>query len=363
MPDDPQDQQPHFIARTAGTLVLACVAAVAALYFGRDFLVPIAFAVLLTALFRPVVRGLQHVRVPAPAGAAAVVLGLMVLMAVAGVGLAGPVQNWIAAAPQRFAAAQERFEKLRRPVRQVTEVANRIEQAAQGPTSNPSASAAAAPSSAAPPAGLVSRLFGTTTKFVSGLIEVLLLLFLLLATGDLFPRKIVKVMPTPERQAAAEQALDKAESVVLRYLWVTFLINLGQGALVAGVMWLLKMPSPLLWGLATVVLEFVPYLGAAVMVGTLSVIAFATFDHMGHVLAVPGSYLAITTVQNNVVSPLAYGHGLKLNPVAVLLGVLFWWYVWGIPGAFMAVPIVAAIKIAADHGRGGAKVVGEFLGE
>jgi predicted PurR-regulated permease PerM len=98
------------------------------------------------------------------------------------------------------------------------------------------------------------------------------------------------------------------------------------------------------------------------MITMLAVTAFATFDGLGHILAVPGSYLIITTLQNNIVSPLAYGDRLKLNPVAVLVGVLFWWFVWGIPGAFLAVPIVATVKIVADRSES-LKPVGEFLGE
>ena len=83
---------------------------------------------------------------------------------------------------------------------------------------------------------------------------------------------------------------------------------------------------------------------------------------MGHILAVPGSYLLITTLQNNIVSPIAYGDRLKLNAVAVLLGVVFWWYVWGIGGAFLAVPIIATVKIIACRTEQFA-AVGEFVGE
>jgi predicted PurR-regulated permease PerM len=148
----------------------------------------------------------------------------------------------------------------------------------------------------------------------------------------------------------------------MRYLWVTLLINLCQGTIIALVLWWLGVPGPVMWGLLTVVLEFIPYLGAAIMMVLLSVVAFATFDSMGHILAVPGSYLLVTTLQNNIVSPLAYGDRLKLNPVAVLLGVVFWWYVWGTPGAFLAVPLIATIKIVACRTERFAPV-GEFLGE
>ena len=90
--------------------------------------------------------------------------------------------------------------------------------------------------------------------------------------------------------------------------------------------------------------------------------AFVTFDELGRILLIPGSYLVITTLQNNLVSPLAYGRRLKLNPVAVLVGVLFWWFLWGVAGAFVAVPIVAAVKALADRVEG-LSTVAEFLGE
>jgi predicted PurR-regulated permease PerM len=111
-----------------------------------------------------------------------------------------------------------------------------------------------------------------------------------------------------------------------------------------------------------VVLEFVPYLGAVVMMVLLTISAVATFDSVGHILAPPAAYLIVTTIQNNIVSPLAYGNGLKLNPVAVLLGVILWWFLWGIPGAFVAVPILAVIKIVSDRVEA-LKPVGELLGE
>ena len=90
--------------------------------------------------------------------------------------------------------------------------------------------------------------------------------------------------------------------------------------------------------------------------------AAASFDGVGHILLPPAAYLLITTLQNNVVSPIAYGNRLKLNPVAVLIGVLFWWFLWGIPGAFVAVPILATIKIIADRTEQ-FRALGEFLGE
>jgi predicted PurR-regulated permease PerM len=112
----------------------------------------------------------------------------------------------------------------------------------------------------------------------------------------------------------------------------------------------------------TVGLEFIPHLGAAGMIGLLTVTAFGQFDSMGSILLVPGSYLVITTLQNNLVSPFVYGQRLQLNPVAVFVGVLFWWFLWGVAGAFLALPFFATLKIVADHVEGLAPLM-TFLGE
>ena len=399
-------------ARTGGIVILAALAVIGALYVGREFFVPIAFAFLLNALFRPVVRLLhRRARFPVSAAAAVVVLGLIALFIVAGYALSGPVKEWVAKAPERFDAAEQKLGRLRRPIQQVQRVTDKIEhatdlggggaatsQSATQPASQPSTRPTARPtdrqpagadgivkadekpgagteskrsesSAPAPPQvpapagpGIAGRFLGTTTTLVGGVTEVLVLLYLLLAADDLFFRKLLKIMPTVRDKKVAGEVVDEAQSVVMRYLWVTLLINLCQGTIIALVLWWLGVPGPVMWGLLTVVLEFIPYLGAAIMMVLLSVVAFATFDSMGHILAVPGSYLLVTTLQNNIVSPLAYGDRLKLNPVAVLLGVVFWWYVWGTPGAFLAVPLIATIKIVACRTERFAPV-GEFLGE
>jgi predicted PurR-regulated permease PerM len=343
--------------RTVSLATLAFIAAVGALYLARDFFIPIAVALLFNALLRPPVRALERIGVAAPAGAALVVLAFVGVLVWGGVALAGPAQRWINEAPKDFAAAQAKLQTFRRSVAKITHAAQQVEKAA---TAEEPGAIAPAPMPAPAGPGLAARLFGTTTAFVAGLVEVMLLLYLLLGVGNLFLRKLLRVV-SREEKAAARTVVDEIKRVIERYVLVTVAINVVQGTAVGLVLWWLDMPNPVLWGVATVFLEAVPYLGATVMVGALSLAAFATFDEIGRILAVPGAYLAITTLQNNVVSPVAYGRGLKLNPVAVLIAVMFWWFLWGVPGAFLAVPIVATAKIVADHTEG-LTAVGEFLG-
>lgn len=351
--------------RTTSLVILAIFATAAGLFFGRELFVPIVFAILLNALFRPLVRFMERFHIPPAIGGAVVVVALVAALTAGGFALAGPMQRWLKEAPDRFSAAQSKLDKLRKPVQQVSQVATQIEHATQNPTTAPTSAESPPPQqvTVAPAStGWATRFLNGSTKIVSALVEVLLLLYLLLAAGDMFVRKLIKIIPLWSDKRAAEDVVEQSQGVVMRYLLVTLCINTGQGIVVGLVMWWLGMPSPLLWGLFTVILEFIPYLGATVMIALLSVIAFATFDNMGHILAVPGSYLIITTLQNNVVSPFLYGQHLKLNPVAVLIGVLLWWFLWGIPGAFLAVPIIATLKIISDHVET-LKPVGEFLGE
>jgi predicted PurR-regulated permease PerM len=118
----------------------------------------------------------------------------------------------------------------------------------------------------------------------------------------------------------------------------------------------------LLWGVMVAALEFVPYLGAATATAVLGVAGLAQFDQLGHALMIPGAYLLINLVQSNLLTPMMLGHRLTLNPVAIFVGLAFFFWIWGVPGAFLAVPILATMKIVCDNIESLAPF-GEFLGQ
>jgi len=151
------------------------------------------------------------------------------------------------------------------------------------------------------------------------------------------------------------------EASVSTYLLTAAAVNILEGVVVAGAMYLVGMPNAPLWGALVTLLEFIPYLGAATMVIILTVAGLATFDDVGRGLLVPAAFLAINLLQANIVTPLVLGHRLALNPVALLVSLAFWFWIWGIPGAFIAVPILATFKVLCDHIETLAPV-GEFLG-
>ena len=338
---------------SVGVGMLATLAGIGALYVGREFFIPIALALLLNALLRPPVRGLERLCIPTMAAAALVVLGLFGGLTAGGFALVDPVRSWVSQLPASLKTAARKLEPARHSLEQVSHATQAVTEPGGTPPAAPAAPAV-------PP--FLAQLFGTTATLIAGLAEVLLLLYLLLASGDLFLRKLVESLPVFRDKRTAVQVTEEVQQAVGRYLGATLLINLGQGVAVGLALWGLGMPHPWLWGGLTVLLEFIPYLGAAGMIGLLAVTAFGQFDRLGFILLVPGTYLVITTLQNNLVSPFVYGQRLRLNPVAVFVGVLFWWYVWGVAGAFLAVPFFATLKIVAEHVEGLAPIA-TFLGE
>jgi predicted PurR-regulated permease PerM len=334
--------------RSASLLIVATVAAGVALYFAQEIFIPIALGLLFTALFRPVVRVLLRFRIPAPATATLVVLGCLALFGTAVFLLSKPVKTWVSEAPKTLAAARGKLEKVRRPIKQVSQAVEKVQKEVTGAGEKSQQAQAAAPTSSPGIPAFVGRVFATTTGILGTLLQTIVIVFLLLATGDLFTRKLAAVMPKPVT-GTADDVVDDAEAVMRRYLVVTVLLSAGQGVVVALTFMLIGMPSPILWGVLTFVFECLPYIGALFMVAAVTITAFATFEGISQILLAPLAYTTISTIQNNLVSPFAYGGGLRVNPLAILLGVLVGWFLWGVAGAFVAVPLLAAVKVFADH--------------
>jgi predicted PurR-regulated permease PerM len=325
------------------------------LYFARAFLLPITIAVLLDFLLSPIIRALKRLHVPEPVGAALVLLVLLGAVGAGGYTLAEPAREWMAKAPESLAKVQSRLRDLRRPVEQVTRTAEQVEAATEVSKRGPDEVVLRGPR-------LSERLFGTTQSLLTGAMETIILLYFLLAAGDMFLQKLIKVLPLLKDKKKAVAIARETEASISTYLFTVALVNIGLGLAVTLVMLLLKMPNALLWGSLAALAEFIPYVGATVMLALLSMAGLAAFPTVGHALLVPGAYLAVNLIQANFISPMVLGRRLTLNPVAILVGLIFWWWIWGVGGAFVAVPLLATFKIFCDHIESLAPI-GEFLGK
>src|SRR5262245_9988835 len=269
-------------AQAVSIVMLATLAGIGALYVGRTLFIPLALALLLNTLLRPVVRALERLRVSTVVGAPLVSLGLLGILVAGGVALVNPVRTWVSQLPANFEAAGRKLAPARQSLEQVSQATHALSESSGAPGAPP-----AAPAQPAVPPFLV-QIFGTTAALVAGLTEVLLLLYLLLASGDLFLRKLVEVLPLFRDKRMAVTVTEQVQQAVTQYIVATLMINVGQGVVVGLALWGLGMPYPWLWGGLTVLLEFIPYLGATGMILLLTVAAFSQFDHIGHILLVPG---------------------------------------------------------------------------
>ena len=209
--------------------------------------------------------------------------------------------------------------------------------------------------------GLTKQLFGGTAAFLGSMTVILFLTYFLLAVGDLFLQKLVAVLPQFRDKRTAVSIARETEAQISVYLFTSTLINIGVGVVTGVAMWLVGMPNAVLWGVVAAVLNFVPYVGAVVNMVVLLLAAVVTFESTSRALLVPAVFLGINLIEGNLVTPMILGHRMRLNTVALFIGFVFFWYIWGIPGAILAVPIMAALKIVCDHIESLAPI-GEFLG-
>ncbi len=344
-------------AATVALVTLAFLAVCVALYVGRGLLMPIAISIMLGFLLRPPVRWLRRRGIKESIGAGIVVLGgVLIAVALARI-LAAPASSWLQRAPQAIESVARKLQSTGGPVAQLEATAAKVEQIASGGAPSRATRQVTQTPARTP---LLRRMFGDLTDFVGGIFSVIFLTFFLLASGDVFMRKITDMMPRGRARMPREISAE-IESSITRYLRTVTLINIALGLATWGVLAALRMPNAALFGMLAGVLNVVPYLGAVATAGILGLAAIASFDSLGRALLVPGAFLLLNVIEANVVTPVLIGREFPLNAVAVFVGLLFWGFVWGVPGAILAVPMMVTIKIFCDRVPS-LRAIGEFLG-
>jgi len=209
---------------------------------------------------------------------------------------------------------------------------------------------------------LGERMFSQATEIVAGGVIMFILLFFLLASGDLFLRKLIRVLPSLADKKRAVEIARQIEQDVSTYLATITVINIALGLAVWGLMTWIGVPNPLLWGVLALVTNYIPYVGAILMIAVLAMVGFLTFDNTTQALMAPGAFVGLNLLESYLVTPMVLGHRLTLNPVVIFLGLTFWGWLWGITGALLAVPIMVVLKIICDHSEP-LRSIGEFLGD
>ena len=334
-------QQP-FDVRSVALTGLFILAAFYTIYFLRAVLLPIVLAWLLSYLLRPIVRTLSRIKIPPLLGAALILLALLSIVTLGVSALAVPASGWLAKAPSGLQELQHKLMPMKRSIAQMAKAGGEIEKLA-----TPNSSSTAAVEVQRHP--ITETLYVHTPEFISSMILLVILLFFLLAYDGVFIGKLIKLLPSFSDKKRAVSIAQDIESQVSRYLFTVTMINCCLGIAVGTTVGLLGLPNPVMWGVMVAVLNFVPYLGALTGIICMTIGAILSFDSLGYALIFPAVYLGFGALEGNFITPWVMGRSLTLNPVLILLSLVFWGWMWGIAGVIIAVPILAAFKIFCAH--------------
>ena len=330
------------------------LAVVYALYFGRDFFMPVVLAFLLALTLTPIVRVLRKRGLPAYFSATLLVLLAGLGVGAAGYMLSGPVVELIANAPSIGRQVTERLSDLRRPLDHLLKISQQIEHLTDV------VDEAGAQKVVVAQPGILSRAAGSLVSIGTSIAITFVLSLFLLASGTLFYEKIVQSFASLSEKKRALRIVYDVEREISRYLFTVALINGGLGVAVGLGLWAIGLPNPFVWGAAAALLNFLPYIGALATILFVAAIALVSFDSLSYAMLAPGWVIICDIVEGQVITPLIVGRRLEVNAVAIFIAVAFWSWLWGIVGALIAVPLLVVIKVFCDH-FDGLRHVGNFL--
>ena len=365
VPDGPVD------VRSVSLVVLATLASLFTLHWASAVFIPVMVGLLFSYALSPVVAWLQACRIPRVVSAAVLILGLVGGVGAAVYALADDASKLIESLPD---AARKLHDVVRSPPGQpdntlttVQKAAAQIEQAAEESTQ------ATAPSRGVQRVQIVKSRFDIKDHLWSGTLGILatlsqvgmvcLITFFLLASGDQFRRKLVKLAgPTLGKKKITLQAMNQIHDQIQRYM----LVQLFTSVLVGVATWLcflaIGLENAAVWGVAAGVLDLIPYVGSVVIGTGSALMGFLQFGSLEMALLVGGTSLVIHVIEAFLLTPWLTSRANKMNPVAIFVGVLAWGWLWGIWGLLLGVPILVVIKAVCDRIED-FKPVGEFLGD
>lgn len=320
---------------------LLLLATLGVLYAAKAIILPVVIAIVLKLLLNPGLRFLERWRVPRIVAALMLIMSVTAFIVGLGAALAGPAGDWFAKLPTAIPRMQERLEFLREPV----EIVRRFFHAVRGMTQLDVAMVTIP----AAEGSLPEQLFAGTWNFAAGLFTTGLLLFFLLIDGDTFLRKLVEVLPKFSDKRRAVEISQQIESDISGYLVTITAMNVLVGLATGLVMWACGVGDPVLWGVVALLLNYVPILGPLLGVGLFFLVGLLTLDGIWEALLPASLYLGIHVAEGEGITPMLLAKRFTLNPVLVILALVFWYWMWGVPGAILAVPIMAVTKIVCDR--------------
>ena len=312
-----------------------------ACYAAAEIVLPIVLAFVLMLVLQPAMRLLERWHLPR--GLAALALIVMLFGALIGLGtaLSGPAANWAQKLPEGIPKLQERLSFLSQPVAAFQKFVSRAEGLASAEANAISVKVEGT--------GLSDRLITGTRYTVTGSLETVLVLFFLLISGDIFLRRLVEVLPRFKNKRQAVDISNQIESDISAYLFTITIMNGAVGVATGTAVALAGLGDPLLWGTVAFLLNYVPILGPMIGVVVFLLAGLLTIDTLWLAFLPAALYLAIHLVEGETITPMLLARRFTINPVLVIISLVFWYWMWGVPGAILATPMLAITKIVCDR--------------
>ena len=333
---------------TVGQIVVSVLGVIAFLYFARPVILPVVLACVVGMTLKPLIRWSSCCHIPPPVSAALV---LFLLVSAIGIGffqLGRPALTWANDAPQHMTDLRQRFLKIFPSLARFSQAAAAVNNLGATEAEKKAEQEKVPVVEVKDSRGTTSILNWTGT-FLAGLGETLVLLYLLLASGDLFLQKLVRVMPTLHDKKSVVEISHEIQQNISNYLFSVSLINIGMGMVVGGGLYFMGVPNAAMWAMFVAVLNFVPYFGPVAGVLVLAALGLLTFDTVWQGLLPPAWYLLLHTLEANFITPMLLGRRFTINPVVIFVSLIFWTWLWGVPGALLSVPILVSIKVICDR--------------
>ena len=328
------------------------LALLAAAYVAREVIMPLTFAVVLALLLQPALRLLERLRLPRTLAALLLIFALLGTIVGLGTAVSGPARSWAGKLPEGIPRLQEKLSFVREPVNTLQRFLQQVENFG-GTESKNTAESAQGPT-------FLTRLFTGTRDFASGFFTTVLFLFFLLVSGDIFLQRFVEILPRFSSKRQVVEIDQQIERDISAYLVTITIMNAAVGIAVAMAMWLTGVGDPVLWGTVAFLLNYVPILGPVLGVLIFLLAGLLTHDGLWQALLPAGLYLGIHLIEGETVTPMLVAKRFTLNPVLVIISLVFWFWLWGVPGAILSVPMLAIAKIICERVRSLA-AFGHFL--
>lgn len=334
--------------------ILAIVAGGAALSAAQGLLFPIVLAILLALLLTPAVDFTDRLRLPRWLGALLVMVALIGALVTAATQLASPAQRWLNPKSPEWRKLEFRVREIKKPLETIKDAQERMADIAEEQPGKPK------PKEVVVERRDIFKALDDAKPLLVGALSTVVLLYFLLSSGDLFLRKLIRILPRLTDKKKAVGIARTIQVEIGRYFMTIASINLGLGVVTAGLMALLGMPSAMFWGALVAALNFIPYAGPGMSLVLLTAGAFVSLDSWPAILAVPISFFALVLIEGQFLQPILVGRRLRLNVVVTFLAVLAWGWLWGLAGVVVAIPILVVLKICADHVER-MSALGEFI--